>query len=48
MAGKKAQRSPARKAKYTAQFARTDKNKQHNINKMKAQNPNWPNKKRSN
>ena len=42
MAGKKAQRSATRKAKYAAQFARTEANKARNIAKMKAQNPNWP------
>lgn len=35
----------ARKKKYTAQFARTERNKQHNIAKMKLANPNWPAKK---
>lgn len=45
MAGKKAQRSATRKAKYAAQFAHTEANKKRNIAKMKAANPNWPNKK---
>lgn len=45
MAGKKAQRSVTRKAKYAAQFARTEANKKRNIAKMKAANLNWPNKK---
>ena len=38
----------ARKAKYTAQFARTERNKKRNIEKLKQQNPNWPNKKEKN
>lgn len=45
MAGKTAQRSATRKAKYASQFARTEANKRKNIAKMKAQNPNWPDKK---
>lgn len=45
MAGKTAQRSATRKAKYAAQFARTEKNKARNIAKMKAQNHQWPGKK---
>lgn len=45
MAGKTAQRSATRKAKYAAQFARTENNKRKNIAKMKAANPNWPDKK---
>lgn len=48
MAGKKAQRSATRKAKYQAQFARTEANKKHNINKLKEANPNWPAKKGTN
>lgn len=35
----------ARKAKYTRQFTRTEANKARNISKMKAQNPNWPERK---
>lgn len=35
----------ARKAKYDRQKARTAANKERNINKMKAANPNWPDKK---
>ena len=35
----------ARKKKYTAQFARTEANKKRNIEKLKAANPNWPDKK---
>lgn len=46
MAGKKAQRSATRKAKYAAQFARTEANKKRNIAKMKAANPNWPGRKK--
>lgn len=42
MAGKKAQRSATRKARYQAQFKRTEDNKKRNINKMKLANPNWP------
>lgn len=38
----------ARKKKYTAQFARTEANKKRNIEKLKKQNPNWPNKKEKN
>lgn len=34
-----------RKKKYTAQFSRTERNKQRNIAKMKAANPNWPERK---
>lgn len=45
MAGKTAQKSPARKAKYQSQFARTEANKKRNIAKMKAANPNWPGRK---
>lgn len=37
--------SKARKEKYTRQFARIEANKRRNISKMKAQNPNWPDKK---
>lgn len=37
----------ARKKKYTAQFARTEATKKKNIEKMKKQNPNWPNPKKS-
>lgn len=48
MAGKKAQRSTTRKAKYQSQFARTEANKRRNIAKMKAANPNYPNKKERN
>lgn len=35
----------ARKAKYERQKFRTESNKQRHINKMKAANPNWPDKK---
>ena len=35
----------ARKKKYTAQFGRTERNKNRNIAKMKEANPNWPEKK---
>jgi hypothetical protein len=35
----------ARKAKYDRQVPRTAANKAKNIAKMKAQNPNWPDKK---
>ena len=45
MAGKVAQRSATRKAKYAAQFARTEANKKRHIAKMKKDNPNWPEKK---
>ena len=45
MAGKKSQRSATRKAKYQSQFARTEANKRRNISKMKAANPNWPERK---
>ena len=38
----------ARKKKYTAQFARTEANKKRNIEKLKKQNPNWPDKKEKN
>ena len=38
----KSSNSSARKAKYTAQFSRTEANKKRNIAKMKAANPNWP------
>ena len=34
-----------RKKKYTSQFARTEANKKRNIEKMKAANPNWPERK---
>lgn len=34
----------ARKAKYTAQFRKTEDNKAKNIVKMKKLNPNYPNK----
>lgn len=34
-----------RKAKYTAQFSITERNKKRNIAKMKEQNSNWPEKK---
>lgn len=44
MAGKTAQRSATRKAKYTRQFDITAKNKARNISKMKEANPNWPQK----
>lgn len=37
--------SAARTSKYQAQFARTEHNKQRHIEQLKAQNPNWPNKK---
>lgn len=42
MAGKKAQRSATRKAKYQNQFSKTEANKRRNINKMKLANPSWP------
>lgn len=35
----------ARKKKYTAQFGRTERNKNRNIAKMKEANPNWPERK---
>lgn len=35
----------ARKKKYTTQFAQTEANKKRNIAKMKAANPNWPERK---
>lgn len=35
----------ARKAKYDRQKARTERNKEKNIAKMKEANPNWPEKK---
>lgn len=35
----------ARKRKYTAQFTRTEANKKRNIEKLKAANPNWPERK---
>ena len=35
----------ARKKKYSAQFERTAKNKAKHIEKLKKENPNWPNKK---
>ena len=35
----------ARKKKYTNQFSRTEANKKRNIAKMKAANPNWPERK---
>ena len=38
----------ARKKKYTAPFARTEANKKRNIEMLKKQNPNWPNKKEKN
>lgn len=38
----------ARKKKYTAQFARTEANKKRNINKMMADNPQYPAKKGKN
>ena len=44
----KASDRDARKKKYTAQFGRTERNKQRNKAKMLEQNPNYPNKKRSN
>ncbi len=37
--------SAARKAKYQRQFDRTARNKAKNIQKLKEQNPNWPDKK---
>lgn len=37
--------SAARKAKYQRQFTRTEANKKRHIEKMKKDNPNWPNKK---
>lgn len=45
MAGKKAQRNPARKARYQAQFNRTEANKRKHIAIMKLLNPNFPGKK---
>lgn len=36
----------ARKAKYQRQFARTEANKKRHIEKMKKQNPNWPERKK--
>lgn len=42
----KASDHDARKKKYTAQFARTEANKKRNIEKMKAANPNWPERKK--
>lgn len=44
----KASDRDARKKKYTNQFARTEANKKRNKAKMLEQNPNYPNKKRSN
>lgn len=38
----------ARKAKYTARFAISDKNKAKHLAKMKQANPNYPNKKANN
>lgn len=38
----KASNHDARKKKYTAQFARTELNKKRNINKMMADNPQYP------
>lgn len=35
----------ARKKKYTAQFDRTARNKERNIAKLKADNPQWPERK---
>lgn len=37
--------SAARKKKYTEQFARTERNKKRYIEKMKKDNPNYPEKK---
>lgn len=37
--------SAARKAKYQRQVAHTEANKKRNIAKMKAANPNWPERK---
>lgn len=37
--------NPAKQAKYQRQFDRTAANKKKNIEKMKKDNPNWPNKK---
>ena len=37
--------SAARKAKYQRQFDHTTRNKAKNIEKLKKQNPNWPDKK---
>ena len=45
MGAHKSSNHDARKKKYTAQFARTEANKKRNIAKMKAANPNWPDKK---
>ena len=36
----------ARKKKYTAQFARTEANKKRHLAKMKAENPNYPERKK--
>ncbi len=36
----------ARKKKYTSQFSRTEANKKRNREKMKAANPNWPERKK--
>lgn len=35
----------ARKAKYSKQFDRTARNKAKHIERLKKENPNWPNKK---
>lgn len=45
MGSHKSSNHEARKKKYTAQFARTEANKKRNINKLKADNPNYPAKK---
>lgn len=45
MAGKKAQRNPARKAKYQAHFVKAEANKKRHISIMKLLNPNYPGKK---
>lgn len=45
MGAHKSSNHDARKKKYTAQFLRTEANKKRNISKMKAANPNWPEKK---
>ena len=45
MGSHKSSNHDARKKKYASQFARTEENKRRNIDKMKAANPNWPNKK---
>lgn len=46
MSSHKSSDRDARKKKYTSQFVRTEANKKHNIAKMKAANPNWPERKK--